>query len=700
MTQLPPPPPQPISLGQALQQAAAALGRGDARSAEALCRRVLQLRPALFEAQYLLGHALAQAGQPAQAEQVLVQAMGQRPNEPVLLAEHAALLLRLGRPAEALAQLEAAGALAPLSAESQFRRGNALKALGRHAEAVAAYDLALQARPGYAEALCNRGNALLALGRPAEAVASQEAALQLAPGMAAAQLSRGVALLAAGRHAAAVLAFERLVARDPSQPEPHRHLGDALLGLGRAEEAMRSYGRALALRPSDALALCHRAEAWRRLHRPDEAQADAHQAVALAPELAETHHVLGNVLQDRGELAASIACYDRALARDPGLAEAHYNAANALRLAERPDEAIERYDQALRLAPGHLDAWLDRGTTLHRMNRPAEAIACFERVIAARPAHAEAHVNLGYCHLMQGDWAAGWPQYEWRLQTADFRAAARDFGVPRWTGTEPLAGRTILLHAEQGLGDAIQFSRFAAPLAAQGARVVLEVPAPLQRLLAGAPGVAQCVARGDALPPLDCHCPLMSLPLALGTTPQTVPSPAGYLQAAPALVASWQQRLGPRQRPRLGLMWAGGDNPKLLHRSLPLAQAVTLLGAGWEVISLQKDLRAADAASLAQWSSVPGGPALRHFGAEQQDLADAAALVAAVDLVVSVDTSIAHLAGALGKPVWVLLPHAADWRWLMDRDDSPWYASARLYRQPRPGDWATVLQQVRRDLAS
>ncbi len=682
-----------LSIGQALQQAAAAVGRGDAPTAEALCRRVLQLRPGQFEALYLLAHALAQGGRDAEAAKMLAQALAERPNEPVLLAEHAALLLRLGRPAPALAQLEAAAALAPLPAEAQFRRGNALKALGRPAEALAAYDLALKARPDYAEAHCNRGNALLALGRHAEAVASHEAALQLQPGLAAAQLSRGVALLAAGRHAAAVLAFERLLARDDAQPDVHRHLGDALLGLGRTEEALRSFGRALALRPSDALSLCHRAEVWRRLQRPDEALNDARQAVALAPELAETQHTLGNVLQDRGELDASIACYDRALARDPQRAESHYNAANAQRLAGRLNEALRRYDQALQLAPEHLDAWLDRGVALQHMNRPAEAIASLARVTAARPAHAEAHVNLAYCHLMQGDWAAGWPLYEWRLQTADFRAAPRDFGVPRWSGAEPLAGRTILLHAEQGLGDAIQFSRFAAPLAAQGARVVLEVPAALQRLLAVAPGVAQCVARGEALPPVDCHCPLMSVPYALRTTVQSVPAAGGYLQAAPERMAEWQQRLGPRQQPRLGLMWRGGDNPKLLHRSLPLALAVALLDAGWETISLQKQLPAEDTQALA------GQPALRHFGAEQQDFADAATLVAAMDLVVSVDTSIAHLAGAMGKPVWLLLPHAADWRWLMDRTDSPWYASARLYRQPRPGDWAAVLQQVRRDLA-
>jgi hypothetical protein len=286
-----------------------------------------------------------------------------------------------------------------------------------------------------------------------------------------------------------------------------------------------------------------------------------------------------------------------------------------------------------------------------------------------------------------GDLATGFALYEARFEDPRLGTPARSLPWPRWSGVEPLAGQRILLHAEQGLGDTLQFARYAPLVAARGARVVLEVPAPLAGLLRPLDGVSAVIARGNPLPVVDCHCPLGSLPLALGTTLATIPASIPYLHADAVDVAAWQAQPGDR-RPRVGLVWAGNRRHRNdRRRSLPLAALAPLARGPWQLVSLQKDLTLDDAQRLAGWQAIDAGPRLGDFAAT-------AAALTALDLVVTVDTAVAHLAGALGRPAWVLLPHAPDWRWLLGRADSPWYPTLRLFRQPRPGDWARVVRQV------
>jgi len=329
---------------------------------------------------------------------------------------------------------------------------------------------------------------------------------------------------------------------------------------------------------------------------------------------------------------------------------------------------------------------------LHELQRFEEALASYERSLALRPDYAEAVWNKALTLLLLGDFERGWPLYEWRWRHPKTRLHARNFGQPVWLGEAPITGRTILIHSEQGFGDALQFCRYAAWLADLGARVIVEVPRPLVGLLRSLRGASQVIAAGDTLPAFDVHCPMMSLPLAFRTTVASMPLPRGYLAADPTRVVYWSARLderfGPGASRRIGIAWSGSAAyGRDALRSLSFEQFARALPRGDQVyVALQKDIRDSDRAALATRPDV-------HLLAE--DFAETAAVIEGLDCVISTDTSIAHLAGALGKPVSILLSRVPDWRWMLDREDSPWYASARLYRQSVAGEWDPVLEQVR-----
>jgi hypothetical protein len=384
----------------------------------------------------------------------------------------------------------------------------------------------------------------------------------------------------------------------------------------------------------------------------------------------------------------AVASYERALAIRPDFAQALYSRGNALMALNRHDEAIASFERALAARPGYAEALNNRGAALQALNRHQEAIASYEQLLAIKPDDAGVHFNASLARLTLGDLLAGWKEYEWRWKSKHFTSRQRDFTQPLWLGRESLAGKTILLHAEQGFGDTLQFVRYAPAVARQGARVLLEVPGALRRLFEGFQGVERVIAKGESLPKFDCHCPLMSLPLAFGTTLQNIPCEVPYLSAPARRVEQWRQQLGTGTKPRVGIVWSGRLTHKNDHnRSIPLSALLPLAGAGVELVSLQKEVRGDDLATLAQFGEI------RHFGEELQDFADTAALISLLDIVVSVDTAPAHLAGALGKPVWILLPYRPDWRWLLDREDSPWYPTARLFRQPAIGDWESVIER-------
>ena len=409
--------------------------------------------------------------------------------------------------------------------------------------------------------------------------------------------------------------------------------------LGKKETAVASFDRALKVRPDYAEALSNRGLTLHELKRFDEA----------------------------------LTSFDDALKVRPDYAEALSNCGLTLHELKRFDEALASFDQALKARPDFAEALSNRGLTLKELKRFEEALASFDRAVKVRPDFAKAQVNDALCRLLMGDLDHGWEKNERRWELGPPNDQKRNFTQPLWLGANEIAGKSVLLQAEQGLGDAIQFCRYVPLVAARAARVILEVQQPLVKLMDTLPGGAQVISRGDPLPNCDVFCPLLSLPLAFGTRLETLPSQTPYLRASSQAVTDWKRRLGPKRHLGIGLAWSGNPvHPNDHNRSIELRSLLPLLNFDATYVSLQQDVRADDATVLQERSD------LLHFGHELKSFSDTAALMSNLDLIVSVDTSVAHLAGALGKPVWILLPFVPDWRWLLDREDSPWYPSARF----------------------
>jgi Flp pilus assembly protein TadD len=417
------------------------------------------------------------------------------------------------------------------------------------------------------------------------------------------------------------------------------------------------------------------------------------RAVAASPDYAEAHYHRGLVLQAMGRIAEAVASYDRAIAIKPGYARAFYNRGVALEDLPQVEQAFASYERAIAHDPRFAEAYNNRGLLLQGLKRIDAAIADYDRSIALRPDLVDGYWNKANALLLKGDLPRGWDLYEVRWRRSDLAPFARDFAQPRWSGEAPLVGKTVLIHAEQGFGDSLQFCRYAPLVAQLGAVVSLEVPAALAPVMKSLSGPSRIVVRGEPATPFDLHCPMMSLPLAFRTDLTTIPASARYLSADRQSVAGWERRLGERRAPRVGLAWSGRREHRNDHnRSLALSLLTAHLPAGFEYFSLQKEVRDSDQRALGFFE---GG---RHFGEGLAHFGDTAALCELVDLVISVDTSVAHLSAALGRPTWLLLPFSPDWRWLLGRSDSPWYPTARLYRQAAPGEWAGALERVAADL--
>ena len=528
--------------------------------------------------------------------------------------------------------------------------------LGKQDTALASCDRALKLRPDHVDLLCNRGNILHELKRFEEALASYDHAVELRPDYAEALFNRG----------------------------------NTLHGLKRFEDALATYDRAVELRSDYAEAFLGRGNTLHELKRFEEALASYDRLLKLRPDYAEPLLNRGNTLHELKRFEEALATYDRLLKLRPDYAGALFNRGIILHELNRFEEALASYDRLLKLRPDCAEALFNRGNTLHELKRFEEALASYDRAIESRPGYAEALCSEAVCHLLIADFDRGWEKYESRWGTKQLRTVKRSFVQPQWTGIDDVRGKTILLYAEQGFGDAIQFCRYVPLVAERGARVIVEVPRPLQELITALSG-AHVVSRGDPLPDFDMHCPLLSLPLAFGTRLETIPSTTLYQRVSPRALINWDARLASRKhRARIGLAWSG--NPRHLNdhnRSIRLSSLLSFLDVTATFVSLQKDIRPEDATVLKNQSD------LLHFGDELETFSHTAALVSTLDLVISVDTSVAHLAGALAKPVWVMLPFIADWRWLLDREDSPWYPTVRLFRQDETRAWDSVIARMR-----
>jgi tetratricopeptide (TPR) repeat protein len=530
-------------------------------------------------------------------------------------------------------------------------------------EALALYAQVLQLQPSHFDALHLSGIVAAQRRDLPRALELMSQAINAHPQHAVAYVNRGAVLQDLGLWQQALDDYDSALARQPGQPgeaDSHNHRGHVLKELKRYPEALESFDRAITLEPGRSVFYNNRGIALRLL----------------------------------GHYQRALAAFDQALALQPAYPQAFNNRGNTLNNLGRHQEALESYDQAIALQPGLATFHTNRGNILQALRQPQTALQSYRQAAALDPADAHAHWSLSLCLLQLGRFEEGWPAYEYRWERAEYRQRkSPHFSRPRWQGDEDIHGKTILLHGEQGFGDTLQFCRYVTDVARRGGRVVLEVQKPLCSLMRGLVGVHQVMAAGDAAPAYELQCPLLSLPLAFKTRLDTIPAAVPYLRAEPEKIAEWQGRLGPRTRPRIGLVWSGSSSHAHdRQRSIALAEFLTLLPQGMQPVSLQKDLREADLAVL------QSRPDLIHFGEALADFNDTAALCELVDVVVCVDTSVAHLAGALGRPVWLLLPTNPDWRWLLDRSDSPWYPSARLFRQAVPGQWGDVLSGVRQAL--
>jgi tetratricopeptide (TPR) repeat protein len=520
---------------------------------------------------------------------------------------------------------------------------------------------AIRQNPDVADYFSNLGIALQHQDRLEEAIKSFDRALQLKPDFTAVWYKLGQILHQLKRLDEAVLSFDQALATDPNHLEAANVSAVLHFEAERYQEAIARLDRSLQIKPDQGGAVQLKSICLLRLKRYEEALAECSRALALAPQDAETAHNVGLALHKLG----------------------------------RNEEAVVYFDRALVLNPRFLLSLSMRGTSLQELHRFDEAIASFDAAVAIDPQFADAHWNAALLRLLIGDFEAGWAGREWGRKVSALGFVDRRFTQPMWLGEVPIAGKTILLHSDEGFGDTIQFTRYATLVAQLGARVILEVQDALHPLLSGIEGVSLCLPKtGVALPEFDLHCPLSSLPVGFKTRLETIPSAVSYLPALPdAPVQQWRARLGAHDRPRVGLVWSGNPaHGNDRNRSMSLSAMSAILDADASFISLQKDPRSDDQATLLARAEIV------DLTSHLTDFVETAALISCLDLVITVDTSVGHLAGALGRPTWILLPYRPDYRWLLGRDDSPWYPSVRLFRQDARRDYARVIERVRAEL--
>jgi Flp pilus assembly protein TadD len=491
-----------------------------------------------------------------------------------------------------------------------------------------------------------------------------------------------------GRHDAAVDLIQQAIAASPRVPAYHMNLGVALDVLGRDDDAIAAYHQAIKIQPQSAQALCNLGKALGQKGRLAEAIAVCRQALQLQPDFVEARNNLGNALQQSGAHDEAVVVLRRAILLRPNYAEAHGNLGKALLALGAADEAVAELRKSISLRGNAAETHGNLGSALAAIGEVNQAIASFRQAIALNPAFALGHFNLGLMLLLNGEFELGWPEYEWRLRVAEFDPPVK-LTQPPWDGTE-LNGRRILIHAEQGLGDVLQFVRYLPKILERGGQVILHCQRDLHRLLQAFPGITELTSPDQPLPAFDMHCPLLSLPRVFQTNATNIPAAIPYLTADETLSRPWQSRLEKLNGRKVGLVWAGRPaHGNDRNRSIALKQFAPLASAkGIHFISLQKGEAAKQAASP------PTGLSLIDWTNDLNDFADTAALVANLDLVITIDSAVAHLAGALGKPVWLLLPWACDWRWMLWRSDSPWYPTLRLFRQRQRGDWSGPIKEI------
>jgi tetratricopeptide (TPR) repeat protein len=537
-------------------------------------------------------------------------------------------------------------------------RGIAYKALNNLSRAVASYDRAIELDSGFVEAYSNRGNAL----------------------------QRAYEMQSGDSHSKRAGSIRTKLAL------AYSNRGGVLSGQSLLNEALASYDKAIALRPDFSSAWSNRGAVLLDLGRVVDAIDSCDTAIAHDKSNAEAWSNRGLALQSLRLFEQALKSFDEAVGLSPRYVEAWSNRGIALHHLNRMNEALACFDNAIALDADHAEAFCNKGISLAAMNQPQQAIECYDQAIRLNPKSASAHFNKALALLVMGDFEKGWKLYEWRWRLKN--AHPPEFDQPMWLGAESLRDCTVLLHGEQGLGDVIQMSRFAKLVAASGARVTMQVPATLTGLIARVDGVTEALASPSVPENFDFHVPIMSLPFVFKTRLNTVPAEQAYIKADPKRVTQWAKRLGEKRLPRVGVVWSGDPaHPNDHNRSIPFKEFIRFMPADFSYVCLQRELRKTDPRALVDTQGV------QFFGDSIETFSDTAALCDLMDLVITVDTSVGHLAGAMGRPTWLLLPYAPDFRWLLDRSDTPWYPTVKLFRQQSAGGWSEVLGAIKSSLA-
>jgi len=549
---------------------------------------------------------------------------------------------------------------------------------------------AVQSRPFNIAQVLQEALSLHQQGRLREAEKLYARALKAAPDNFDALHLLGLVKAQSGQMGEAYRLMSAALKINPNVPDVLINFANVLHGLKRDDEALASIDKALALRPGDPGALLYRGNALNALNRPNESLPCFDAVLARSPGHRDALLNRGAARAALRHFEQAVADFDAVLARTPRDVEALYNRGTALTELGRHADALLALDHALASSPQHLAAWNNRGRALQALNRHEEAVGSFDKAIAVDRGYGDAHFNAAMSLLTCGNLQRGFAEYEWRWKRTGMIDARRGYRGRLWLGEFPIERRTILLSAEQGLGDTIQFVRYAPALARMGAHVILEVQPELKDLLSAVDGVSSCHARGETLPAYDFYCPLGSLPLALKTELSTIPADIPYLHAGEPPLAKWLSTIEALPGKRVALAWAGhARHVNDRNRSIDLQLLEPLIACeGVSFFSIQRELRGDDASTLTRLG-------VRDFGPQLTDMTDTAAILALADLSISVDTSVVHLAGAMGREAWVMLPFTPDWRWTLTNERSPWYPTARLFRQSEPGNWPRVIASVR-----
>jgi tetratricopeptide (TPR) repeat protein len=706
------------SLGVALK------GQGKAVEAVSYYQQALSLRSSHPEVYNNLGNALRELGQVEEAIAAYQQALSLKSSYPEAHNNLGALLKNQGKFEAAIVHYREAIALKPDYCEAYQNLGTALHRQGDLETAIQTYQQALQLKPNHPEVYNSLGNVLQQQGKLEEAITQHQQAIVLRPHYPEAHHSWANALQQQGKLEAAVAQYQQALTLRPDYPEACSNLGNALQEQGKLEEAIAQYQRALELRPDFAEALSNLGAILKDQRQFEQAIAHFEHALALRPDYAEVHNNLGNVYQEQGKLEEAIACYRTALSIRPDFSEIHSNLGNMLQFIGEFEEAFDHFQQAIAAQPDNAGAYNNLGIALRNHGQIEASFAAYERAIELNPEFVEAHWNKALTQLLNGELHQGFAGYESRFQWSRFQqqTPARSYPQPRWDGS-PLNGKTIFLYAEQGMGDTIQFVRYATLVAQRGGIVIIESQPALVDLVQTVPGVQQVLPYGSSPPAFDVHAPLMSLPYILGTTVETIPVQISYLggkgaieenqghgdaemrgpfktqnsKLSPVRALRVENKIQDSSHPslfKIGVVWTGNpENPYNRARTCPLELLLSLANLPDVCLySLQKDLSPADLKQL------QAHPEVQDLRGDLTSFVATAEIIGELDLMISVDTAVAHLAGALGKAVWLLLPFTPDWRWLLERADSPWYPTMRLFRQSSFGDWNGVMEQVREAL--